>query len=129
MRMSESFNVDLKPGSDTIWTYRNPFFFYSEILDCEIWIPSGFESDFASVPRVPFIYSVWGGRAHRESGLHDYLFRKNSIPVVSFFTANAVFKEAMEYRKKPYYIRYPMYAGVCAGSYFCYHKRSVEDKL
>jgi len=129
MWMSETFNVALKPNSDTIWIYREPFVVYSEVLNLWFEIPTGFETDFASVPRVPIIYSIWGGRAHRESGIHDYLFRKNSSPIVSFSKANAVFKEAMIHRKKPWYVTHFMYAGVCAGGYLSYHKRLVKDEL
>lgn len=103
--------------------------YYSSLLNKEISIPRGFETDLASVPRIPLVYLSWGGKAHREGVLHDYLFRKNSEPVVSFLLANRIILEAMESRGKPFYIRYPIFVGVCVGGYFCYHKKRVEDKL
>lgn len=103
--------------------------YQSDILDMDIWIPSGFVTDFASVPRVPIAYWFWGGRSHREAVLHDYLFRVDSEPVVSFSMANKVFKEAMESRDKNFFIRWPMYAGVVCGGYFSYHKHKVMDSV
>ena len=120
--------VDLKPGSDKIWIPRSPLIYDSDLVG-RIEVPTGFETDFASVPRVPIIYWLWGGRVHREAALHDYLFRKDSKPVVSFMVANAVFKEAMIVRGKPWYVVYPMYSGVVLGSYGCYHKRLVGDSI
>jgi len=121
--------VVLKQNSDSVWIYKEPFKAYSKVLQCWFEIPEGFETDFASVPRVPIVYLVWGGRAHREAGIHDFLYRKNSTPIVTFSQANNVFREAMICRKKPSYIIYPMYWGVCIGGYPSYHKKLVEDKL
>jgi hypothetical protein len=42
-------------------------------------IPVGFESDGASVPRLPLIYDAWGDKAHREAFGHDYDYRKDSF--------------------------------------------------
>jgi len=113
---------------DTIWVLDSPLVYYSDIVG-EITVPAGFETDFASVPRVPIAFTLYGNRAHREGVIHDYLFRKDSKPLVGFSRANRVFLEAMECRGKPWYVRYPMYSAVCAFSYLCYHKRNVEDKL
>lgn len=110
-----------------------PLVYYSKLFGrCEA--GKGFECDFASVPRLPIVYSVWGNRAHREGVLHDWAFRKNAInpktgKPFTFMEANRLFLEAMECRRKPFYIRYPMYSAVCAFSYWHYHKRLVEDKL
>lgn len=121
-------DAKLKDGSDSIWVICSPLIYYSPIAGI-IEVPVGFETDFASVPRVPIVYALYGNRAHREGVVHDYLFRKGSIPRVSFMTANKVFLEAMDCRGKAFYVRYPMYSAVCAFSYPCYHKRNVEDKL
>jgi hypothetical protein len=29
-------------------------------------IETGFETDFASVPRLPIVYTLWGNQTHRE---------------------------------------------------------------
>jgi len=121
--------LELKPGKERVWILTQSLSYYSLILKRWILIPAGFETDLSSVPRVPFVFWFWGGRAHREGVLHDFLFRKDSDPVVSFSMANRVFLEAMKSRGKPWNVRYPMYWGVCAGGYWSYHKRKVGDSL
>jgi len=55
-----------------IWVHDN--------LRCEL--PVGFQSDGASVPRVPFIYDAWGDKCHREAFTHDFGYRKDSYIIV-----------------------------------------------
>ena len=92
-------------------------------------IPEGFETDLASVPRVPIIYMMWGGRAHREAVLHDYLYRIGAIPAVSFECANDTFKEAMINRGQPFYIYHPTWLGVTLGGKWSYHRMRVMDNF
>ena len=124
----------VKPDSDKIFILNNSLIYYSSYLkslgvDPIVNAPAEFNTDLASVPRVPIIFAMWGNRAHREAVIHDLLFRKDSQPNVGFWVANRVLLEAMEFRGKPAIIRYPMYWGVCIGSYRFYHKRLVGDKL
>lgn len=113
---------------DDIWVLDSPLIYESDIVG-KIIVPSGFETDFASVPRLPIIYALFGDRAHREAVLHDYLYRIDSIPQASYSQANDVFFEAMKLRGKAFYIRYPMWWAVCAAGFTSYHKRKVGDKL
>ena len=97
-------------------------------------IPAGFETDLASVPRIPIAYLLWGDRAHREAVLHDYLYRIGSIihngekdcPVEKE-EADWMFREAMIGQGVSYFIYHPMYLGVrsCGGSSF--HRMKVMD--
>ena len=145
--MNSGFQTDLhvilKAGNDCIWIVEKPLKYWSALLNQLIVIPpwfetkepdeagepSFFETDFASVPRVPFIYEAWGDRAHREAVLHDYLYRTDSKPTVTFSQANNVFLEAMKSTGKPWYISYGMYWGVVLGGCSSYHKKRVRDKL
>lgn len=113
---------------DKIWVIDLPLIYVSDILG-KITVPMGFETDFASVPRLPFIYTFFGDRAHRESVIHDYLYRTDSIPAATYDQANDVFLEAMECRGKRWLVRKCMYWGVCVGGFTSYHKRLVGDKL
>ena len=134
-------DVKLRAGSDRIWVVCSPLKYWSGLLNRLIVVPPWFEAegsqaqdlffetDFASVPRVPLVYDAWGDRAHREAVLHDYLYRKDSVPVVSYSMANSLFLEAMKSTGKPWYIRYPMYYGVVAGGWTAYHKKNVKDRL
>lgn len=161
-----TLSADLKEGSDRVWIIDKPLKYWSESLNGLSIIPPWFETikedtpiqdffetDFASVPRVPVVYIAWGNRAHREATLHDYNFRTDSVIIiysdeargecgyltpgariitrrpVTFLEANSIFLESMQSTGKPAYIRYPMYCGVMLGSYSSYHKRMVKDKL
>ena len=105
-------HVELRPGCDDLWILTESLLYVSNVYGL-ITIPKGFISDFASVPRVPIAYNVWGDRVHRESVLHDYLYRRNAKPELSFSACNSTFLEAMESRDVAWYIRYPMYWAVC----------------
>jgi len=119
----------LRDITDNIWEIREPLVYDSDLLGGRINVPVGFQTDLASVPKLPVIYEAWGNRAHYEAVIHDYLYRSDSVPSASFGLANAVFMEAMAVRGKPWYVRYPMYWGVCLGGKPSYHKRSVADAL
>ena len=120
-------DVRLK-DDDGIWILDSPLVYESGILGT-IEVPAEFETDFASVPRVPIAYTLFGDRAHRESVIHDYLYRTDSVPLATYDQANDVFLEAMECRGKGWFVRKMMYWGVCVGGFTSYHKRFVGDKL
>ena len=128
--------LDIKPRCDNecVWVLQKPLLYWSQILKDiashpDIIVPEGFETDLASVPRLPFLYLLWGGRAHCEGVLHDYLYRKDAVPSVKRSVADNVFFEAMGVRGKPNKVKYPMYWGVRLGGWTAYHKRLVGDKL
>jgi hypothetical protein len=122
-------DVRLK-DDDRVWVLDAPLVYQSNILSgFKITVPAGFETDFASVPRVPIAYELFGDKAHRESVVHDWLYRIDSIPVVSKKTADAVFLEAMKCRGKGFFVRYAMYFGVVLGGGSSYHKKRMGAKL
>lgn len=55
-------------------------------------VPRGIVTDFASVPRVPLIFEVFGGTSQRAAVLHDYLYTMRKLPRK---TCDAIFYEAM----------------------------------
>jgi len=114
--------------SDSVWRLLEPLIYESDIVG-KITVPAGFYTDLASVPRIPIVFMFFGERSHHEAVIHDYLYRIDSMPQVTFGEANDVFLEAMEARGKSLFIRKPMYWGVCLGGMSSYHKKKVEDKL
>lgn len=120
-------NARLK-DDDKIWVLDSPLIYQSDILG-KIEVPAGFETDFSSVPRVPIAYMLFGGKAHRESVIHDFCYRLDSFPVSTYSQANNVFLEAMKVRGKGFFVRHAMYYGVVAGGWTSFHKRKVADKL
>ena len=112
--------------NDCSWTLAAPLQYYSEMLNSLIIVPTGFQTDLASVPRFPLVFDVWGARAHRESVIHDYLYCVGAFPDVTYAQANQIFLEAMKSRGVHWYIRWPMYLAVCAGGWFHWKKRSCK---
>ncbi len=127
-RFISHLNMKPKTDSSNTWVLTTPLVYASDLVG-RVTVPAGFETDLASVPRIPIIYSMWGNRAHREAVIHDYLFRIGSILKVDFAIANKVFLEAMEVRRKPWYIRYPMHWVVCFGSKSFFHNHKVNDSI
>ena len=90
-----------------------------------ITVPVGFETDLASVPRLPIVYMMWGDRAHREAVLHDYLYRTDSVPDLPRVDCDELFRQAMISRGNPWRIYQPMYWGVRLGGWLSYKKLHV----
>jgi len=120
--------LNVKCVSDNLWLLCDTLVFKSTLIGT-VKVPSGFLTDFASVPRVPIAYIFFGDRAHREAVIHDYLYRTDSKPSVTKHTADKVFLEAMKDRGKSWFVRSSMYLGVCLGGGFSYHKRNVMDEF
>jgi len=119
MRDSE-FMTDLTielVGGDEVWMLTSPLRYYSSLVDAEIEAPTGFVTDFASVPRVPVAYTAFGNRAHRESVIHDYLYQTH---LASKNASDRIFLEAMKARGKPLWVRSAMYLGVVLGGWSAY---------
>lgn len=57
-------------------------------------VPPGSMTDFASVPRLPFVYMSYANKVHLESVLHDHLYTVGGN-VEDFNFANRVFLDAM----------------------------------
>jgi hypothetical protein len=92
-------------------------------------IPVDFETDLASVPRVPIAYLLWGDRAHREAVLHDYLYRIDAVPLVEKEEADLYFREAMIGQDNSWAVYQPMYLGVRIGGASSYHRMKVMDRF
>lgn len=96
-----------------IWMLTDPLIFKSDITKSFIIIPQGFVTDFASVPRVPFIFALVGDTATRASTLHDWLYNiASESDVPDRASADACLKEACKATLIPAYIYTPLYWGV-----------------
>jgi hypothetical protein len=112
----------------------------SIILGGTLEIPVGFVTDFASVPRLPIIYNLFGNRAHHESVPHDYLYQKHEVMIiqeggsiknvfVSRDVADSVFLEAMKVREKKLWMCACMFLGVRIGGSKSYSSGSSRYKI
>lgn len=99
---------------------------YEDEMGARIVVPAGFQTDLASVPRLPVVYLAWGDRAHREAVLHDYAYRIDAEPKLSFMRANTLFLEAMCSNGVKDSIRWPMFLAVCACGYSSYNKLNIN---
>jgi hypothetical protein len=75
------------------WALREPLQFYSHRLDKVLTVGPDFDTDFASVPRVPLIYANYGNKYHRSATLHDSLCRTKVVPRD---VADKLFLDAMQ---------------------------------
>jgi len=96
-----------------IWRITAPLVYQSDILGRQMVIEPGFLTDYASVPRVPFAYWLFGDTSHRAAVVHDWLYHHHEVCDES--TANKVLLEAMKAEGIPAWRRAGIYAGVVVG--------------
>ena len=108
--MGGEFKTKLQVESDgQYWKLLSPLVFESDKYG-EIIVPVNFLTDFASVPRIPLIYAIFGNTSHSAATLHDYLY--SGLQDISRKDADAVFLEAMESRKQSKWHRKVMWKAV-----------------
>ncbi len=83
--------------------------FESEILGRKVRVPPGFKTDFASVPRLPLTYLLFGGVGDAAAVIHDYLYTMGNVPRK---VCDEVFAEALAASDVPAWRRGPMWLGV-----------------
>jgi hypothetical protein len=109
--------------------FTEPFtFFYEGHL---ITIPKGFQTDCASVPRLPLLWLCFGDEGEIAAYCHDYLYRIDSDPECSKFFADDVFYEMMKFTNDPdsAWKRELMLFAVSKFGASSYHKKKVFDRL
>jgi len=81
------------------WRLLEPLIYESRTVGVII-APTGFETDFASVPRIPFAYWFFGGMNDKEGVIHDWLYNTGHVtfiggPTVTRCQADAVLPGAI----------------------------------
>lgn len=79
--------------SDSLKRLAYPLEFESESLGRVITVPAGFETDLASVPRLPLAYLLFGGVGDAAAVLHDYAY--SGKEPITREQADALFREAL----------------------------------
>jgi hypothetical protein len=77
---------------DSHWRLLDRFIYDSDVAGERIIVPAGYVTDFASVPRIPIAYLLFGGRANAAATIHDWLYTTGIFPKC---VADGVFYEAM----------------------------------
>lgn len=105
--------LELREDNDgLIWTVLSPFVYQSDVLDRIITVPVGFKTDFASVPRLPGVYLLFGGIGNEAAVIHDFLY---TIKQTTRAQADDVFYEAMVANGVSRWRAWMMWLGVRAG--------------
>lgn len=95
------------PGGQ--WRLLAPLRYQSRVLGALIEVPTGFLTDFSSVPRLPLAYLLAGDTAHEAAVIHDYL---TQVHICTRAQADAVFYEAMAVTGEPRWRRVLMWSAV-----------------
>jgi len=86
-----------------------PLAYYSPLLAEVVLVPAGFVTDYASVPRAPLTYWLFGGVGDEAAVVHDFLYEKGLVPRD---VADEVYAEALAACGVPAWRRGPMWAAV-----------------
>lgn len=92
-------------------------------------VPVGFETDFASVPRVCRLIIPKLGRYTKAAVIHDYLYQEHGLKSgglyfrVSRRTTDKIFRGAMEELGVSTWKRWAMWAAVRVGGFLSWRKR------
>ena len=114
------FKTKLQVESDgKYWKLLTPLIFESTEHGI-IRVPAGFKTDFASVPRIPIVYSMFGNTSHSAAVIHDWLYSGRGG--VTRKGADEVFVEAMKAKKQSEWRRKPMFWAVRLFAGFAYSK-------
>ncbi len=100
-----------------------------------IWIhvKAGFETDFASIPKIFRIIIPKLGRWNKAAVIHDYLYQNHNIVICKLLPstkfrfsrklADLIFRDAMTDLGVAKWKRYVMYWGVRVGGFLAWRKR------
>jgi hypothetical protein len=91
------------------WRLTSDLVYQSALINAVITAPAGFVTDFASVPRLPLAYWLFGSRANAPAVIHDRFYRWGDV---SRHTADKIFNEAMKSTGSWAITRWPMTGAV-----------------
>lgn len=114
--MSSRFltTLDVKlPEESGEWVLANPLVYDSAKYGLIV-VPEGFTTDFASVPRLPIAYALFGDIAHAPAVIHDYLYSETDRDRAE---CDAIFLEAMQVAGISWWKRRAMWLAVRAAGW------------
>jgi hypothetical protein len=94
---TEKLVVSLEPNGRR-WKLEEDFTYYTEIFKDKgidryyITVPAGFETDFASIPKIFMPFLKWRDKFNKAAVVHDYLY---STKEVDRKTADRIFLEGL----------------------------------
>ncbi len=114
--------------SDSVFAVSDHAFRYRSDADGRTFtVPTGFFTDFASVPRIGIIYAMLGDTAHEPAVIHDWIYYGAFVPRQD---ADSILFEAMGVIGLPWWKRWPIYMGVRAGGWYAWndHRKKGNPK-
>jgi hypothetical protein len=113
------------------WFLLDGLRYRSEVGRCVVPVPFEFITDFASVPRLPFVYWTVGGRGRGPAVVHDWLYQHPAWEDRGL--ADAIFREALGvdqpdlgFEAEPAWARGAMWGGVRAGGWWAWRKNKAR---
>jgi hypothetical protein len=100
-------DLEVEHQASGFWMLKRPL-----VFSCDGFVtivPARFSTDFASVPRLPFIFWLFADDAYKAATLHDFLYFS---PGVDRGFADHRFLRAMEVEGVPLWRRRPIYWAV-----------------
>lgn len=70
---------DAANGGRGRWRLDHPLAYESDVAGQAFIVPEGFETDFASVPRIPGAFWLFGDMAHQAAVIHDWLYTEQPV--------------------------------------------------
>jgi len=83
--------LDVRLIEDGRWRILAPLVYQSDYAGIEIVVPVGFETDFASIPKIPGVFELLAGKANMAATVHDYLYTSH---ITDRLTADHILAEA-----------------------------------
>lgn len=97
---------------DGRWILTAPLQYQSDLAERTILVPAGFQTDLASVPRLPLIYWLTGDTSSAAAVVHDWLYQSHEVDRK---TADRILEEASAVTGVPWWRRKLMFWGVRIG--------------
>ena len=75
------------------WEVLSPFSYQSDVAKQVFTVPAGFKTDFMTIPRLPAVFDLLGGKANQAGTLHDWLYSSHTVERE---VADSVLREAVQ---------------------------------
>lgn len=92
-----------------VWRLVAPLLYQSDVYGHIIHVPRGFQTDFASVPRLPFAFALVGDTGQAAATVHDYAYATH---FTTRRVSDAILLEALKATGIPWFRRWPIWLGV-----------------
>lgn len=104
--------VELADEETNEWALIREFAYQSDLAKRTFFVPVGFRTNFASVPRLPIAFWLFGDTSRQAAVIHDYLYATKPVDRAK---ADAILREASAVSGVSAWRRWGMWVGVRIG--------------